>query len=165
MPTASAWSWSPPAPALGSRIPVPDWFRHRHFFHSGTCLTRCRAVRHPSHSNCRWWKRIHSTHPARARPYKAAAGVILALWCWKNYKEMSDAGCRGKGNSSSAFYLLVNCLNPASAFWHQRQSGAAGHGLFLQLAHFLFFKGTQDWDFFGFDFEICIISLLVMSKY
>ncbi len=26
-------------------------------------------------------------------------------------------------------------------------------------------KGTQDWDFFGFDFEICIISLLVMSKY
>ncbi len=24
---------------------------------------------------------------------------------------------------------------------------------------------TQDWDFFGFDFEICIISLLVMSKY
>jgi hypothetical protein len=27
------------------------------------------------------------------------------------------------------------------------------------------FKGTQDWDFFGFDFEICIISLIVMSKY
>ncbi len=26
-------------------------------------------------------------------------------------------------------------------------------------------KGTQDWDFFGFDFEICIISLLFMSKY
>ena len=26
-------------------------------------------------------------------------------------------------------------------------------------------KGTQDWDFFGFDLEICIISLLVMSKY
>jgi hypothetical protein len=26
-------------------------------------------------------------------------------------------------------------------------------------------KGTQDLDFFGFDFEICIISLLVMSKY
>ncbi len=26
-------------------------------------------------------------------------------------------------------------------------------------------KGTQDLDFFGFDFEICIISFLVMSKY
>ncbi len=26
-------------------------------------------------------------------------------------------------------------------------------------------KGTQDWDFFGFVFEICIISLLVMWKY
>ncbi len=26
-------------------------------------------------------------------------------------------------------------------------------------------NSTQDWDFFGFDFEICIISLLVMSKY
>jgi hypothetical protein len=26
-------------------------------------------------------------------------------------------------------------------------------------------KGTQDWDFFCFDFEICISSLLVMSKY
>ncbi len=26
------------------------------------------------------------------------------------------------------------------------------------------FKGTQDWDFFGFDFEIYIISLLVISK-
>ncbi len=25
-------------------------------------------------------------------------------------------------------------------------------------------KGTLDWDFFCFDFEICIISLLVMSK-
>jgi len=26
-------------------------------------------------------------------------------------------------------------------------------------------KGTQDWNFFGFDFEIFFISLLVMSKY
>jgi hypothetical protein len=26
-------------------------------------------------------------------------------------------------------------------------------------------NSTQDWDFFGFDFEIFIISLLVMSKY
>jgi hypothetical protein len=26
-------------------------------------------------------------------------------------------------------------------------------------------KDTQDWDFFGVDFEICNISLLVMSKY
>ncbi len=26
-------------------------------------------------------------------------------------------------------------------------------------------NSTQDWDFFGFDFEICIISLLVLSKY
>ena len=30
---------------------------------------------------------------------------------------------------------------------------------------FALLKGTQDWDFFGLDFEICIISLLVMSKY
>ena len=27
------------------------------------------------------------------------------------------------------------------------------------------FKGTQDEIFFGLDFEICIISLFVMSKY
>jgi hypothetical protein len=27
------------------------------------------------------------------------------------------------------------------------------------------FKGTQDWEFFDSDFEIRIISLLVMSKY
>ncbi len=26
-------------------------------------------------------------------------------------------------------------------------------------------KGTLDWDFFGFDFEICIFSLLVTSMW
>ncbi len=30
----------------GSLIPVPDWFRHRPFFHSGTGLTRYRTFRH-----------------------------------------------------------------------------------------------------------------------
>ncbi len=25
-------------------------------------------------------------------------------------------------------------------------------------------KGTQEWDFFGFDFEFCTISMLVMHK-
>ncbi len=27
------------------------------------------------------------------------------------------------------------------------------------------FKGTLDWEFFGSDFELCVISLLVMLKY
>ncbi len=26
-------------------------------------------------------------------------------------------------------------------------------------------KGTQEWEFFGSDFEFCTISLLVMLKY
>ena len=34
-----------------------------------------------------------------------------------------------KVSMASAFLLVVNSVNPASAFRHQGQSGTAGHGL------------------------------------
>ncbi len=35
----------------------------------------------------------------------------------------------GKSQSGIGIFTLSNCLNPASAFRHQGQSGSAGHGL------------------------------------
>ncbi len=48
--------------------------------------------------------------------------------------------------------------------WGRFAKGVWSASLSSSSVAFLF-KGTQDWDFFGFDFEICNISLLVMWKY
>jgi hypothetical protein len=37
--------------------------------------------------------------------------------------------CEEKGSPASAFLPVVNCVSLASVFWHQGQSGTAGHGL------------------------------------
>ncbi len=129
MPTAPALKLMPPASVVRHLSPVPEHPRDRTrvsysdarlWFRIGICLFRYLTDQMPGGPASQPLKLQvveKNTHPAR--PYKAAPGVILALWCWKYYKEMSDAGCRGKGNSSSPFYLLVNCLNPASAFWQK----------------------------------------------
>jgi hypothetical protein len=38
-----------------------------------------------------------------------------------------------KVSPASAFIPVVNCVNPASAFWHQGQSGAVDHRLVSQM--------------------------------
>ncbi len=46
-------------------------------------------------------------------------------------------------------------------FW-QKSLAKIYERIFSHFLYFCMLKGTQDWDFFGFDFENCIISLLVM---
>ncbi len=75
----------------GPLIPLPDCFRHRRSFYSGTRLTGCGTVRHsgifknctkeergtPYTSTLLKWRGIHPSCP-----YTAFHGVKLASWCW-----------------------------------------------------------------------------------
>ena len=64
---------------------------------------------------------------------------------------------------------LMSSLNKSWALRDQIQKefrlGAWNPILDLRDMEVYMIKGSQDWEFFGFDFEICIISLLIMSKY
>ncbi len=60
------------------------------------------------------------------------------------------------------FLLLFNFLSFIQLLFSQRYCIAYLSFVHSLLLTQLSFKGTQDWDFFGFDFEICIISLLFL---
>jgi hypothetical protein len=106
---------------LGPLIPVPDWFRHQNFFHSGIGLTGCRTVRHLKSCCCWWWKGCPvQTQTAEVESDTSCTSIDSCWWCnscymiLKNHIKMPE--CRRKVRSASAFLPIVSCVSPASAF-------------------------------------------------
>ncbi len=67
--------------------------------------------------------------------------------------------------TQSHFCLLEQDFRFESLFYTLQPKISDTKGNCVRVHHFLLLKVHKIEIFFGFDFEICIISLLVMSKY
>jgi hypothetical protein len=80
----------------------------------------------------------HSWHCGAYTLQVHTAGILqnvrplLLNLLYDTNKSLVNAGIleyRKKVSPASAFLPVVNFVSPASVFWHQGQSGTAGHGL------------------------------------
>jgi hypothetical protein len=109
----------------------PGWFRHWHFFHSGTGMIRCRKVRRSGIKKLQEGGKRNTLHVCTAggveayTPQVHTAGIyrnvgplLLKLLC-ETDKYLVHAGipeCRKKASPASTFLPAVNFVSPASVF-------------------------------------------------